>query len=210
MPIFADPLYETIEDDADRYRQLIADGELVEAGVFMMYRAIGYRIYLGADRSVGNSLSTCRLMVLTKGHDIVYSCYYKVAENEYFGNRAVQVEVRQAPHLPGLARAVMRHYFLTEFDSLRTDLSGTEAGKKMWRQFYKEYRKELYFYKGFVNIDMRQPYGSINQDAACSERATHLKPMCNGASMRDELWHDNKQGNVVVIYASTKPLWTEK
>jgi hypothetical protein len=209
MPILADPLYESIEDDADRYRQLIADGELVEAGVFAMYRAIPYKIYLGADRLVGNSLAQCRLLVLTKGHDIVYSCYYKVAENEYFGNRAVQVEVRQAPHLPGLARSMMRHYFLREFDALRTDLSGTAAGREMWRSFYKQYRKELYFFKGHVNIDLRLSNGSNNQDAACPDRVTHLKHIENGCSVRDEMWHDNKDGNVVVLYASNKPLWTE-
>uniref|UniRef100_A0AB39CDT9 Uncharacterized protein n=1 Tax=Pseudomonas phage HRDY3 TaxID=3236930 RepID=A0AB39CDT9_9VIRU len=209
MPILADSVQETIEDDAERYLQMVASGELRPAGVFAMYKAIPFRMYLGTDRLIGNSLATCRLLVLTKGDEIVYSCYYKVAENEYFATRAVQVEVRQTPRYPGLARAVMRHHFMREFDSLRTDLSGTECGRNMWRQFYKDYRKELHFYKGFVNIDLRKSDGSNNQDAACPDKVTHLKHMKTGSSLRDEMWHDNKDGNVVVIYATKVPLWTE-
>jgi len=206
MPILADAVVETIADDEERYRQLIASGDLEQVGVYAYYKAVPYKLYLGTDRMIGNSLSTCRLLVLAKGDEFVYSCYYKVAENEYFGQRAVQLEVRQAPHLRGLARNVMRNYFLLKFDALRTDLSGTPCGRHMWQEFYKEFRKDYHFYHGFVNIDLRTSHGDNNQEAACPDRVTHIKSLKTGVAMRDELWHDNKAGNVTVIYISNKPL----
>lgn len=209
MPILTNDLTEKIVEDEQRYFQMINSGELVPDGVFAYYMAIPYKVYLGVDRHIGNSLSTCRLMVLVKGEDVVYSCYYKVAENEYFGRRVVQVEVRQSPDLPGLARSVMRHYWLRNFDAIRTDLSGTNSGQTMWKQFFAHYKKELHFYKGLVNIDLRLSNGSDNQDPACPERVTHLKTM-RSINYFDGMWHSNKDGNVSVIYASNKPLRTDQ
>lgn len=211
MPILADVLVESIKEDEARYLQMIADGELESMG-HHVFRGIGYKLFVGTDRHI-ESLSRCRLVVLFKGEDCVYSCYYKMAENEYFGNRVVQVEVRQIPSLPGLARHMMFDYFLRNFDSIRTDLSSTAQGRAMWQSFYAEYRKtpDLHFYQGRINIDMRQPDGMNNQDAACPEVVTKLRSMHNGCTvLREGMWHDNKQGNVVVIYASNKPLWANE
>ncbi len=211
MPILADALVEPIKEDEGRYLQMIADGDLLENGPFA-YEGIGYKLYVGTDRYIAG-LSGCRLLVLFKGNDCVYSCYYKLAENQYFGNRAVQVEVRQSPKLPGLARHVMRYYFLRHYDSIRTDLSSTPQGRSMWQQFYIDHRKEkeLFFYQGTVNIDLRKSDGSNNQDASCPEVVTHLRAMRNACTvLREGMWHDNKQGNIIVIYASNKPLWTKE
>lgn len=210
MPILADALVEPIKDDEGRYLQMIADGDLEESEPFG-FMGIGYKLYVGTDRYVPG-LSNCRLVVLFKGEDCVYSCYFKMAENQYFGNRVVQVEVRQSPKLPGLARSMMRNYFLRFYDSIRTDLSSTPQGRNMWQQFYTDYRKagDVYFYQGLVNIDLRKSDGSNNQDASCPEVVTHLRAMRNACTvLREGMWHDNKEGNVIVIYASNKPLWTK-
>lgn len=210
MPILADALVEPIKEDEGRYLQMIADGDLEENGLFT-FKGIGYKLFVGTDRHI-QGLSGCRLIVLFKGDDCVYSCYYKMAENQYFGNRVVQIEVRQAQSLPGLARHVMRNYFLRHYDSIRTDLSSTPQGRNMWQQFYIDHRKEkeLFFYQGLVNIDLRKSDGSNNQDASCPELVFDVRAMRNACTvLREGMWHDNKQGNVVVIYASNKPLWTK-
>nr|DAF93603.1 MAG TPA: hypothetical protein [Myoviridae sp. ctshb19] len=206
MPILADNVVETLASEESRYLEMIDRGELVETGVFAYHKAIPFKIFMGTDHYVGEVLAACRLLVLVKGQDVVYACYYKTAENEYFGNRVVQVEVRQSPAWPGLARAMMRHHFLRHFDAVRTDISGTHDGRRMWQKLYADYRKELYFYQGRLNIDLRTSSGDNNQDAACPDRVTHIKSLKTGVAMRDEMWHDNKLGNVVVIYMANKPL----
>lgn len=209
MPILANVLVDPIKDDEPRYLQMIADRQLIEVGPYA-FMGIGYKLYEGKDLFIP-ALKGCRLVVLFKGMDCVYSCYYKVGQNEYFGRRVVQVEVRQAPHLPGLARAFMKNYFLRHYDSIRTDLGSTPQGRQMWNKFYLDHRKkgELFFYHGVVNIDVNTPDGMSNQDASNPEIAERLFTMSTASAlMRQNLWHDNKCADVAVIYASNKSLRT--
>lgn len=203
MPILADVLVETLKDDEPRYLQMIESGELVyDRKIVAMARV--YQLYVGVDRYV-ESLSNCRLVVLLKDGECVYSCYYKVAHSPYFGNRVVQTEVRQAPGRPGIARSMMKNYFLKDYDCIRTDLGSTTQGMKMWQTFYDDFRHELFFYKAQVNIDLRTSDGLSNQDASYTEVARRVGRIRLGR-LHPNWWHDNKAGNVCVIYASNNPM----
>lgn len=202
MPILAEVVVDAIKEDESRYRSMIKSGELKLDRIFV-HDGIGYNLYLGKDNYIA-ALANCRLIALFKGDDCVYSCYYKMAETPHFGKRVVQVEVRQSGSMVGLARNIMLNYFLKHYDSIRTDLSNTKSGLKMWQTFFGEQRHNLYFYNARINIDLRQPNGAINQDATCAEYPAHIRRV-HTKELPVQWWHDNREGNVHVVYALKTP-----
>lgn len=191
MPILANALIEKIEVDHDRYCDLLQNETCVrlvhgDNATFAAFEVV--------DTAVPG-LEDCKLLLLADMYEVVYACYYKVAVHPIFGKRVVQVEVRT--EVPGLARLVMSQYFLQRFDSLRTDISNTPAGRKMWEKFIKN-SNEQEIYIADLSIDANTELGRRNQDANTVEEIQNLRRLTSD----DVIWHDNRRGNVSVVYAT--------
>jgi hypothetical protein len=197
MPILANALIAPLEDDIDRYAQIIGD-DSINCGV-MEHDGITYEMREFQDTEI-TGLEDCRVRTLNVyGTDeIVYSCYFKSVRSPTFGQRVVQVEVRT--QVPGLARAVMRNQILQRGRCLRSDISNTPAGRKMWERFIQQ--GDFNFYLADLSIDLRKPYGAHNQDANQIEIFQNLRPY----DAKEKVWHDNRQGDVIVVYATTERL----
>jgi hypothetical protein len=191
MPILANALIERIDVDRDRYLGLI---NRCKYAILMKEGDDTYRAYETKDPSVPG-LEDCRLLIVTlNDRDIIYSCYFKVVEHPFFGSRVVQVEVRSDE--PGTARFVMQRFFLKHYGALRTDISHTPAGRKMWERFIET--NQCNFYIADLPIDANTELGRRNQDANNVEQFYHLRRLTTD----DVIWHDNRRGNVSVIYAT--------
>ena len=190
MPILANALIEKLEVDYDRYCDLLQG---TQCGYLLKTHTDTFVAYDVKDTAIPG-LEDCRLLLVRLKDEIVYSCYYKVVDNPFFGKRVVQVEVRTVSH--GLARLVMSQYFLKRFDAIRTDISNTPAGRKMWEKFIGTDQYE--FYIAELSIDARTELGRRNQNANSVESILNLRRLTTD----DVIWHDNRRGNVSVIYAT--------
>lgn len=197
MPILADSILEPIGYDIDRYNNILDSqtcayrGGITLGGVF--YTAVEI-----CDTEI-NGLENCRLLLLYSiDEGIVYSCYFKHVMTKTFGHRVVQVEVRCT--VPGLARAAMSEYFMRHYDSLRTDISNTPAGRKMWERFISQ--DGFNFYLSDLTIDLRNEQGAHNQDAYQPEIYQNLRHY----NADEQIWHDNRKGDVIVVYATNEKL----
>ena len=192
MPILANTVIATLEDDADRYADM-----LVNARVYSVVKFDGnaYDLYAGLSDTEIDGLEDCTLMLLTDADNaVVYSCYYKVASAPKFGIRVVQVEVRCS--VPGLARHMMQR-MVNNGHVIRTDISNTPAGRKMWERFIQQ--NDFEYFIADLSIDLRKPYGHTNQDANQNEIYENLRKLEAG----EEIWHPNrKSGYVSVVYAT--------
>jgi len=190
MPILANALIDKIEVDHDRYCDLLRYEKYVrlihgDNATFTAYEIV--------DTAVPG-LEDCKLLLVADMCEVVYACYYKVANHPTFGQRVVQVEVRT--DVPGLARLIMSQYFLQRYVSIRTDISNTPAGRKMWEKFIKADQQE--FYIADLPIDANTELGRHNQNANNVETVNNLRRLTTD----DVIWHDNRRGNVSVVYAT--------
>lgn len=196
MPILANTIIATLEDDADRYTDMLIASTVSDV---LEHDGAVYDVYSSLSDKEIPGLEDCSLMVLTDSDNtIVYSCYYKLVGTRVFGKRIVQVEVRCS--VPGLARAVMER-LVQKGLTLRTDISNTPAGRKMWERFIQQ--SGFNFYLAELTIDLRAPQGFINQDANQPEIYKNLRRL----SPDEEVWHPNrKSGYVTVVYATKEKL----
>lgn len=202
MPIIADDFVDPIRDDAERYLRLIEEGKLIYESD-LEFESDGepekFRVYAGSEDVVNGD---CRLVVLRYKKEIVYSCYYKLAQTTEFGLRAVQIEVRQERH--GLARKMMHDWFLKKFDSLRCDLASTRAGKRMWQKFCEESLAVGHkVYGAEISIDHRvTEHWADNQNSNLPEEVINVERLTAKQLEKSfaTLWHDNRQGNIKVLY----------
>lgn len=185
MPILANALDVPIEVDQPRYTQLIKGCRHIDVVDFDMR----YYLYDVQDVYVPG-LENCRLCLLTDGRDVLYSCYYNLVTHPQLGKRIVQVEVRC--DVPGLARHMMG-YYLEKYDTLRTEITHTPAGRNMWLRFMENAKYD--FLMASLAIDATTEKGLNNQNSALPENFYNLR-----TADVTKAWHDNKQ-DVVVIYA---------
>lgn len=195
MPILANALIAKLDDDVARYQQII-ETDSMNCGT-LVHDGVTYNIREFQDTEIAG-LEDCRVRTLSVRDEIVYSCYFKFVRSMMFGTRVVQVEVRT--QVPGLARAVMRNQILERGWCMRSDISNTPAGRKMWERFIQQ--GEFNFYLADLSIDLRTPDGALNQDANQLEIIHSLRPY----DANEKVWHDNRQGDVIVIYATTERL----
>lgn len=197
MPILANAVLEQIGNDVDRYEDILNSQTCAYRGS-ITYDGVIYTAVEISDTEI-NGLDDCRLLLLYSQQDgIVYSCYFKHVTTETFGHRVVQVEVRCT--VPGLARAAMSEYFMLHYDSLRTDISNTPAGRKMWERFIRQ--DGFNFYLADITIDLRTENGAHNQDAYRPEIYQNLRHY----NADEQIWHDNRKGDVIVVYATNEKL----
>lgn len=199
MPILANASLPMLELDIDRYEHILNTQTCMYRGG--AYHEDTYYKFVEISDTEINGLEDCRVLLAyadsTNG-GIVYSCYFRQAKTSKFGQRVVQVEVRCT--VPGLAREIMREYFMRHYDTLRTDISNTPSGRRMWEKFVLDAGQ--HYYLADVSIDLRKPYGASNQDANQPEIYQNLRPY-NADEM---IWHDNRQDAVVVVYATNEKL----
>lgn len=196
MPILANTIIATLEEDADRYTDMLIESTVSDV---LEHDGAVYDVYANLSDKEIPGLEDCALMVLTDSDNaIVYSCYYKLIGTQVFGKRIVQVEVRCS--VPGLARVVMER-LVQKGLTVRTDISNTPAGRKMWERFIQQ--SGFNFYLAELTIDLRAPQGFINQDANQPEIYKNLRHL----SPDEEIWHPNrKSGYVTVVYATKEKL----
>lgn len=195
MPILANAELPLLEQDIERYNYILNTQTCAYTGG-IVHEGIEYKTVEISDTEI-NGLEDCRVLVMysTPGDgEIVYSCYFRRAVIPVLGRRVVQIEVRC--NIPGLARAAMSQYFLKRYNAVRTDISNTPSGMRMWKRFIKQGKHN--FYLADVSIDMRGPHGEHNQNANLPEIYQNLRNYNAG----EKIWHDNRKGDVVVVYAT--------
>lgn len=202
MPILANTVIASLEEDIPRYEKIIAREGTKQWGQGVEHDGKFYDVLSDYKDTAIPGLEDCNLMLLRDAaRNIVYSCYYKLVGIRGIGTRIVQVEVRC--NVPGLARAAMHYFMHFPNAALRTDISNTPAGRKMWERFIAQRGYGYHFHLAELLIDLRTPFGATNQDANQVETFENLRHY----SPDEEIWHPNrKSGYVTVVYATKESL----